>query len=479
MFGMVCIISLVAVAQADTGMLTVPAKALALQAKVNEVSASFSTTLHQQLTKLDKQHQKAEAKLRQLLLRKDSLLAGRLPDPSSLSVSRLQHQLHLPDSVLALTGAGPYIQRLDSLAGMLRYLQGGLDKVPGLEQVAALKARLGLLETYQQQWQQRQQEWQQLLTAKGLVGKYLPASFKKLQTQIMAGRLQLEQWKATLNDPSKLEQEALKWLQKLPAFQQFMQQHGELARLFGMGNAAGAGNAVNTAGLQTIQGMQQLLQQRFGNGRQVQQQLQQQLQSGMAQVSQLQQQLSGLQQRVLDGGSAGNTAITPYQQEQAALRSKKMLQRFELGWNLQTGQRVRQFPVSNDVALSVGYKLNPKSVVGIGLAYKFGLGSWQKIRLSHEGIGLRSFIDWRLTNGNAKLLANLWVTGGYELNYWQRMERLTGLRHLAWQQSGVIGITKQVKVGKQTSKIQLLVDLVQLPGGQPGRYLLFRVGRGF
>ena len=467
------------VGQPDSALADARAKAAQLQAAVADLSASSQQHMERQLVKLDKQRHKAEAKLRKLLLRKDSLLAGRLPDADAISAKNIAAKMGLSDSVLALTGAGPYVQRLDSLAGMLQYLQGGLDKVPGMEQVAALKARLGVLEEYQQQLQQRQQEWQQLLTANGLVGKYLPASFKKLQTQVMAGKLQLEQWKTTLNDPSKVEQEALKWLQKVPAFQRFMQQNGELARLFGMGNAANANATVNVAGLQTIQGMQQLLQQRFGNGQQVQQQLQSQLQAGMAQISQAQQQLNGLLQQVQQGGSLGNTAITPYQQEQAALKSKTFLQRFELGWNLQTGQRVRQFPASNDLALSAGYKLNPKSVIGGGIAYKFGLGTWQKIRLSHEGIGLRSFIDWRLTNSNAKLFANLWLTGGYELNYWQRMERLTGLRSLAWQQSGVIGLTKQVKVGKQTSKIQLLVDLVQLPSGQPGRYLLFRVGRGF
>jgi hypothetical protein len=387
--------------------------------------------------------------------------------------------LQSPDSLLAATGAGPYISRLDSLQTMLQFMppQAGTYLAQLQQQAAALKSRLGQLQEHEQWLQQHQAQWAQLWQQQGL-GKLLPSELRQLQTQALTLRAQAEDWKTILNQPGRAEQEALRLLNKLPAFQRFMQQNGELARLFGTPNtgAAGAAGTASLAGLQTIQGMQQLLQQRFGNGQQVQQQLQSQLQAGMAQISQAQQQLNGLLQQ---GGSVGNTAITPYQQEQAALKSKTFWQRIELGWNLQTGQRVRQFPASNDLALSAGYKLNPNSVIGIGIAYKFGLGTWQKISLSHEGIGLRSFIDWRLTNSNAKLFANFWLTGGYELNYWQRMERLTGLRSLAWQQSGVIGLTKQVKVGKQTSKMQVLVDVVQLPSGQPGRYLLVRVGKGF
>lgn len=67
-------------------------------------------------------------------------------------------------------------------------------------------------------------------------------------------------------------------------------------------------------------------------------------------------------------------------------------------------------PGGADIGLSIGYKLNNHSVVGFGTSYKAGLGSIEKIKVSHEGIGLRSFMDW-------KLKKQFFVSGGFEMNY--------------------------------------------------------------
>jgi hypothetical protein len=49
------------------------------------------------------------------------------------------------------------------------------------------------------------------------------------------------------------------------------------------------------------------------------------------------------------------------------------------------------------LGLSVGYKLNDKSIIGIGASYKIGWGSsWKNISITNQGVGLRSFIDWQL-----------------------------------------------------------------------------------
>ncbi|MBL0357869.1 MAG: hypothetical protein IPP72_13720 [Chitinophagaceae bacterium] len=68
------------------------------------------------------------------------------------------------------------------------------------------------------------------------------------------------------------------------------------------------------------------------------------------------------------------------------------------------------FPVTSDIAVSVGYKLNDKSVIGIGASFKLGFGrGWDNIKLSSQGLGLRSFIDW-------KLKGSFYISGGYEQN---------------------------------------------------------------
>jgi hypothetical protein len=113
-----------------------------------------------------------------------------------------------------------------------------------------------------------------------------------------------------------------------------------------------------------------------------------------------------------------------------------------------------------------------------------GMGSgWKNIRLSNQGMGIRSFIDW-------KLKGSFWLSGGYEQNYKSQLNGLLsnspqgGVQQSvsSWQESGLIGLSKVVslktKFFKKT-KVQLLWDFLsyrQLPRAQP---LVFRLGYNF
>jgi hypothetical protein len=158
-------------------------------------------------------------------------------------------------------------------------------------------------------------------------------------------------------------------------------------------------------------------------------------------------------------------------------KTKSFFKRLEYGTNLQTQKGNSYFPVTTDIGLSVGYKLNDKSIVGIAASYKIGLGNnWNNIRCSNQGIGIRSFIDWNIKGG-------LWISGGYEQNYRTAFNSIEQLKNLnAWQQSGLLGLSKTVslktKLLKKT-KLQLLWDFLsyqQKPRTQP---LLIRVGYSF
>lgn len=155
-------------------------------------------------------------------------------------------------------------------------------------------------------------------------------------------------------------------------------------------------------------------------------------------------------------------------------KTKTFLQRIELGSNLQSQKGNSLLPVTTDVGISAGYKLNDKSIIGLGASYKLGWGqNIRNIQLSHEGVGLRSFIDW-------KLKGSFWISGGYEGNYLQSFNSIAQLRQYSgWQQSGLLGVSKQLslktKFFKQT-RLQLLWDFLsyqQVPRTQP---LVFRVG---
>src|SRR6185312_3790740 len=111
------------------------------------------------------------------------------------------------------------------------------------------------------------------------------------------------------------------------------------------------------------------------------------------------------------------------------------LKRFEYATNIQTQKASSFFPITSDLGLSVGYKLNDKSVIGIGASYKVGLGrGWNDIELSSQGAGLRSYVDW-------KLKGSIWISGGFEMNYRSEFKNIDQLKDIIdWQQSGLLGL---------------------------------------
>ena len=153
------------------------------------------------------------------------------------------------------------------------------------------------------------------------------------------------------------------------------------------------------------------------------------------------------------------------------------MKRLEYSANMQSQSATSFFPVTSDIGLSAGYKLNDKSIIGIGVSYKLGWGrGWDHIKLSNEGVGLRCYIDW-------KLKGSFWISGGYEQNYKTAFRDFNQLKDMnAWQQSGLIGISKVLslksKLFKKTST-KLLWDFLsykQVPRTQP---IVFRIGYNF
>jgi len=197
--------------------------------------------------------------------------------------------------------------------------------------------------------------------------------------------------------------------------------------------------------------------------------MQQNIQSAQAQLNQLKQKISNLGQ---NGADLDMPDFKPNSQ-----RTKGFWQRIELGANMQSTRSNSFFPVTSDIGLSAGYKINDKSIAGIGLAYKLGWGqSIRNIKLTHEGIGLRSFLDW-------KIKGSLYASGGFEYNYQQPFASVQSLYKAdSWQQSGLIGVSKIISVNSKffkKTKVQLLWDFLsynQLPRTQP---LKFRVGYSF
>ena len=155
-------------------------------------------------------------------------------------------------------------------------------------------------------------------------------------------------------------------------------------------------------------------------------------------------------------------------------KTKNFWQRLEYGTNIQSQRPNNIFPVTSDIGLSLGYKLNDKSVIGLGASYKMGWGqSFRNINITHQGAGLRSFAD-------VKLKGSFWISGGYEMNYRNEFNRIDALKDLnAWQQSGLIGMSKVVSMNSKffkKTKLQLLWDFLSYQQTPRTQAIVFRVG---
>jgi hypothetical protein len=135
-------------------------------------------------------------------------------------------------------------------------------------------------------------------------------------------------------------------------------------------------------------------------------------------------------------------------------KTKSFLKRLEYGASINTNRGRGVFPNTADIALTIGYKLSDRFVTGLGVNTKTGLGNGlNKIKLSYEGIGGRTYLDWKIPK------SRFWLTGGYELNHFSQFKSITELKNLdAWQHSCLFGLTKKVQLKNKGIKVQLLWD---------------------
>jgi hypothetical protein len=287
----------------------------------------------------------------------------------------------------------------------------------------------------------------------------------------------LRNYRNIFQDEKKAEELAVKLLHKIPKFEEFLQRNSAVVGLFGFNTNVGGNATPNLAGLQTRASVTALIQNQLAaGGPSAQQAFTQNVQQAQAQLNQL-------KDRIAQGGNSDGE-LPSFKPNNT--KTKTFLQRIEYTANVGFGKLNPLGSGGNnnataDIALGIGYKLNDKSTVGVGASYKLGMGSLQRVRLSGQGIGIRSYIDW-------KLKKQFYVTGGYEMNYLPVMQ---GVRVPSpfgsntadtWQRSGLIGISKKTKVKTKwfsASSVQLLYDILhreQKPATQP---FVFRVGYSF
>jgi len=458
--------------------------------KIEKKAVKLQERLGKQSSKALSALEKQESQLFNALNKIDSFKTKELMGNGLEAYSTLQQKITDKTKKLNTVFSGSYMASLDSMTGVLGFLNG---KVPDVEDKikAALSSVKGLSNTLNQAEAIKKYIKEREGQLKTIVAQYknLPAGITKnlgaYNKELYYYSQQINEVKATLKDPAKIEAAVLKYLQKLPAFKKWMQQNGQLAQIFGSGaSATGVGSV---AGLQTTASIQQMIQSRIGTGSPPTGGgrggfINGQLQNAM---SSLQQQRSRLQNALRGGqlGGTGNSSDVMPDFTPNGQKTKTFWKRLEKGYNLQASQRQGRFPSVNDLGLSLGYKLNDKSVIGIGLSYKFGLGeSFSKMKWTSEGTSFRTYCD-------IKWKGNLWISAGYEQAYWQRFSLLSpaggggaaggGLRSINWVPSGLIGISKKVTKGKKEVKASVLYDFLHKYTG-PGDFpVVFRWGTSF
>lgn len=444
--------------------------------KISGLEGNLDRRTEQYLQKLARQ----EGKIYKKLWRKDSAKAKELFGDIPSRYAQLKQDAKEKAEKLS-SYAKVYNGKLDSLSTAFQFLgKTGLVN-PALQD--KLKTGLGSISQFQNKLDQSEQIKQYLRERKKLLTAQLEKlgmlkELKKFNKEFYYYQQQLEEYKALLHDQQKLEEKLFGLLAKIPAFKDFFASNSQLGQLFRLPGASDPlGGQVGSLGLQTRASVIQDLQARFGSGPQVQQAMQQNLQSAQSQLNQLKDKGS----QYLPQGGSSDAELPDFKPNNQ--RTKGFWKRLELGTNFQNQRSSSLLPVTSDLGLSLGYRLNDRSLIGIGASYKLGWGeSIQKIRLSHQGAGLRSFLDWRIKG-------SFYLSGGYELNYSPALRHVTltnssgtGVEAEVRSESGLVGISKIVsqksKMFKKT-RVQVLWDFLSTKQTPRTQAIIFRLGYSF
>ncbi|CAL1516426.1 hypothetical protein [Chitinophaga sp. MM2321] len=428
--------------------------------KIDQVPGKYLSQVKQKSDKLERQitarsdkvlsrFMKQEEKLKRRLGRIDSLKANNLFAHSIDSLGSLKAKMHskLDKYAGPLTQAGgPY---LDSLGNSLAFLKQSKDLLQQSKGITdKLNGSMKAVDNLKDKLQQAEQvkafirERKQLL--KEQLSQYtgFTKDLQKMNKEAYYYAQQIKEYKEVFKDRKKAEQQAMGIIKKIPAFNDFMQKHSQLASLFNMptGDAA----AQSLEGLQTRVQVEQLIQQRLGSGPNAGAVVSQQMAEARSKFDELKSKFPDLD----------NAAEMP-DFKPNEMKTKSFLQRLEFGSNIQFQRSNKFFPTTGDLAGQVAYKFHKNGSIGAGLAYKLGMGTgFDNIRFSSQGMGIRSFIDW-------KLKGTFFLNGGYEQNYQPNYIALPEGVGQQWTQSGLIGISKKYKINsKMKGNMMVLFDFL-------------------
>jgi hypothetical protein len=426
---------------------------ISVERKLAKLEEGISTRGERYLRKLQGQEEKILQKLSKL----DSTAAQKFLATGQQKYQQLSDQLQNKVSEIPGRLSGEYLPYFDSLKGTLSFLDKNKDYLSAIQsakvsdalnQVNQFQNKLQQAEAVKQFIRERRQQLTELLSRYTALPKSATKALENYKKEAYYYSQQIREYREMFNDPDKLLRKSLTLLNKLPAFQKFMKEHSELGSLFAIpGNY---NSSLALIGLQTRDQVQQIITNQLGGGSNTGQAFSQAIQSAQPQLDQFKQKLNSL------GGGSGDIDMPNFKPN--TQRTKTLLQRLEYGTSIQSTRTTRVFPSTTDIALMVGYRIDDKKIIGIGVGGKIGLGKdIRHIDVTGQGINFRSFIDIKIKN-------SFYASGGFEYNYQKPFYEIQRLYDISeWSKSGLVGISKiislKTKVFKKT-KIQLLWDFL-------------------
>jgi hypothetical protein len=425
---------------------------LVMNKKVFSIEQKLDKQTHKYLSKL----QKEEYRLKRKLAKRDSILAKQMFARINDSYSALK--------IADMNGAQGYSGHIDSILCALQFMkENNLVSNPEigntLKNVENLRNKLNAGDNIKVQLLNRQRLLKEQFQKLGLA-----EDLKRFQKQVYYYQAQVDEYKKLFSDSKKIEQTVLNLLSKWPSFQEFIQQNSQIAHLFSV-----PGSYLNSFALVGLQTRSQVLQSvstqmASASATNVASVFAQQVQVGKSKLDEYKDKLASL------GMSSGDADMPDFKPN--SQKTKSFANRLEFSTNFQTTKSNSFFPTTTDLGVSVGYKLNDKSVIGLGASYKLGLGNGlNHIALSSQGMGLRSYLD-------VKLKGSIFLSGGMEYNYQQPYRDIQIDDISKWQQSGLVGISKTMskrsKLVKKT-KFQLLWDFLSYHQQTPTDHFKFRI----
>lgn len=266
----------------------------------------------------------------------------------------------------------------------------------------------------------------------------------------------LANYKSIFSEPGKAEALVTKLLGNIPEFHAFSARNSSLAGFFPQNGAASA-----ATGLQTRLQVNDILTERLSDQGSALQIVQAGIVAANSELLKLKAGFSGLS----NNGEGELPSFKPNPQ-----KSKTFGQRLVYETTLQFGKRRNFLPGSADLGIGIGYKFSRLGEAGLGFTYKAGLSFNRKVLLTHEGVGWRTYIDWKIRGG-------FYASGGYEANHFKAFRRFSDLDE--WQRSGLVGLSKKIPFSKGVIKglnLRLYYDLLHNSHTPVSEAFIFRIG---